>query len=65
MITGEADLRTPMGEGEELDFALKARRVPALLVRIPGEPHGIRVAYPSHRIAKVDHILGWIEKYTK
>ena len=32
------------GESEELDFALKARRVPAVLVRIPDEPHGIRVA---------------------
>jgi acylaminoacyl-peptidase len=64
VITGEQDLRTPMAESEELYFALKARRVPAVLVRIPDEPHGIRGAHPSHRIAKMEHILGWIAKYT-
>jgi acylaminoacyl-peptidase len=64
VITGEQDLRTPMAESEELYFALKARRVPAVLVRIPDEPHGIRGAHPSHRIAKMEHILGWIARYT-
>jgi len=65
VITGENDLRTPIAESEELYFALKARKVDAVLVRIPDEPHGIRGAHPSHRIAKVEHILGWIEKYTR
>jgi dipeptidyl aminopeptidase/acylaminoacyl peptidase len=65
VITGEQDLRTPIAESEELYFALKARKVDAVLVRIPDEPHGIRGAHPSHRVAKVEHILGWIEKYTK
>jgi acylaminoacyl-peptidase len=65
VITGEADFRTPMAQSEELYFALKARKVDAVLVRIPDEPHGIRGAHPSHRIAKIQHILGWIEKYTK
>jgi dipeptidyl aminopeptidase/acylaminoacyl peptidase len=64
VLTGEADLRTPMAESEELYFALKARKVDAVLVRIPDEPHGIRGAHPSHRVAKVEHILGWLEKYT-
>jgi dipeptidyl aminopeptidase/acylaminoacyl peptidase len=65
VITGEADLRTPIAQSEELYFALKARKVDAVLVRIPDEPHGIRGAHPSHRVAKVEHLLGWIEKYTK
>ncbi|MGH9722705.1 MAG: S9 family peptidase, partial [Bryobacteraceae bacterium] len=65
VITGEQDLRTPIAESEELYFALKARKVDAVLVRIPDEPHGIRGGHPSHRIAKVEHILGWIEKYTR
>ena len=64
VITGEADLRTPIAQSEELYFALKARKVDAVLVRIPDEPHGIRGAHPSHRAAKVEHILAWIEKYT-
>ncbi len=65
VITGEQDLRTPMAESEELYFALKAKHVDSVLVRIPDEPHGIRGASPSHRIAKVEHILGWLEQHTK
>jgi len=65
VITGEQDLRTPIAESEELYFALKARKVPAVLVRIPDEPHGIRGNHPSHRIAKMEHILAWISKYTQ
>lgn len=64
VLCGEEDLRTPIAESEELYFALKAMKVPAVLVRIPKEPHGIRGAYPSHRIAKMEHILGWLEKWT-
>ena len=64
VLTGEADLRTPIAESEELYFALKSRRVPAVLVRIPDEPHGIRGAHPSHRIAKMEYVLGWMEKWT-
>jgi acylaminoacyl-peptidase len=65
VITGEADYRTPIAESEELYFALKARKVDSVLVRIPDEPHGIRGAHPSHRVAKLEHILGWLEKYTR
>jgi dipeptidyl aminopeptidase/acylaminoacyl peptidase len=65
VITGEADVRTPMGQSEELYFALKARKVEAALVRIPDEPHGIRGAHPSHRIAKIEHVLTWIDRFTK
>ena len=65
VVTGEADYRTPMEQSEQLYFALKARKVPAVLVRIPDEPHGIRGAHPSHRIAKMENVMGWIEKWTK
>ncbi len=65
VLTGEEDWRTPIGQSEEFYFALKARKVDSVLVRVPKEPHGIRGAYPSHRIAKIEHILGWMEKYTK
>ncbi len=65
VITGEADYRTPIAESEELYFALKARKVDSVLVRIPDEPHGIRGAHPSHRVDKLEHILAWLEKYTR
>ena len=65
LITGEEDWRTPIGQTEEFYFALKARKVDTVMVRIPREPHGIRGAFPSHRIAKVEHILGWFAKYVQ
>jgi len=65
LITGEEDWRTPIGQTEEFYFALKARKIDTVMVRIPREPHGIRGAFPSHRIAKVEHILGWFAKYVQ
>ena len=64
VITGESDRRTPIAESEELYFALKAQKVPAVLVRVPNEFHGINV-YTSHHIEKIEYILAWMEKYTK
>ena len=64
VITGESDRRTPIAESEELYFALKAQKIPAVLVRVPNEFHGINV-YTSHHIDKIEYILAWMEKYTK
>jgi acylaminoacyl-peptidase len=64
VITGESDRRTPIAQSEELYFALKAQHVPAVLVRVPEEYHGIRVKN-SHYIEKIEYILAWMEKYTK
>jgi dipeptidyl aminopeptidase/acylaminoacyl peptidase len=64
VITGEADLRTPIAESEELYFALKAQKVPSVLVRVPDEFHGIR-GRNSHYIEKIEHIMAWMERYTK
>jgi acylaminoacyl-peptidase len=64
VITGESDRRTPIAESEELYFALKAQHVPAVLVRVPNEFHGINV-YTSHHIDKIEYILAWMEKYAK
>ena len=62
LITGEVDWRTPMSESEQFYQALKIRRVPSALVRIPEASHSIG-ARPSHMIAKVQHILAWFERY--
>jgi acylaminoacyl-peptidase len=64
LLTGEADLRTPIGESEQYYQALKLRKIDTALVRIPGASHGI-ANRPSHLIAKVAYILGWFEKYRK
>ncbi len=62
LLTGDADLRTPLSESEQFFHALKLRRVDTALVRIPGASHNI-VARPSQLIAKVAYVLAWFEKY--
>lgn len=62
IMTGEEDFRTPMSESEQYYKALKMRGVESVLVRVPGEPHGIR-RRPSNEAAKVTTLLGWLERY--
>ena len=64
VITGEEDYRTPMSESEQYYEALKLRKVEAVLVRVPGEPHGIR-RRPSHHVAKILNIVGWFDQHKK
>jgi acylaminoacyl-peptidase len=64
VITGEEDWRTPISESEQYYTALKLRGVEAVLVRFPGEPHGIR-SRPSHHAAKILHIAGWFDKHRR
>ena len=62
VITGEEDWRTPISESEQYYKALKLLKVDSVMIRVPGEPHGIRQK-PSHHVAKVLNIVGWFEKY--
>jgi acylaminoacyl-peptidase len=64
LLTGESDFRTPMAESEQYYSALRLRKVPTALVRIPGASHGI-ANRPSQLMAKVAHILEWFEMYKK
>ena len=62
LITGELDYRTPISETEQFYQALQLRRVPSVMVRIPGTNHGI-AGRPSRLNAKTDYTLAWFEKY--
>jgi acylaminoacyl-peptidase len=64
VITGEEDYRTPMSESEQYYQALKLLSVESVLVRVPGEPHGIR-RRPSHWMAKMLNIVGWFDQHKK
>ena len=64
VITGEEDFRTPMSESEQYYAALKILGVESVLVRVPGEPHGIR-RRPSHHVAKILEIGAWFEGHRK
>jgi len=63
VMTGEEDLRTPMGQSEEYYRALKMLKKNTLLVRMPGEYHGWR--RPSHRLLQQLYLIGWFEKHMK
>jgi acylaminoacyl-peptidase len=53
-----------MSESEQYYTALKLLGVEAVLVRVPGEPHGIR-RRPSHHVAKILEIGAWYERHRK
>jgi dipeptidyl aminopeptidase/acylaminoacyl peptidase len=61
VMTGEADLRTPMTQSEEYYRALKMLKIDTLLVRMPDEFHGWR--RPSHRLLQQLYLRAWFEKY--
>ena len=63
VMTGEADLRTPMPQSEEYYRALKMLKKETLLVRMPNEYHGWR--RPSHRLLQQLYLMAWFEKYMK
>ncbi len=64
-ILGEADWRTPTGPGGEAMFrALKYRKIPTVMVRFPNESHELsRSGQPWHRIERLQHIVGWFDKW--
>ena len=64
-IDGDDDLRTPPSDGGEMMFrALKYLKIPTVMVRFPGETHELsRSGKPKHRVERLQHILGWFDKY--
>ncbi|HEY1343021.1 MAG TPA: S9 family peptidase [Bryobacteraceae bacterium] len=65
LIEGEADYRTPPADGGEQMFrALKYLKKPVVMVRFPGESHELsRSGKPTHRVERLQHIVGWFDKY--
>ncbi|MFO7692390.1 MAG: S9 family peptidase [Vicinamibacterales bacterium] len=61
VMTGEADLRTPMRQSEEYYRALKLLKKETLLVRMPDEFHGWR--RPSHQLLQQLYLQAWFEKH--
>ena len=62
IMTGEEDYRTPMSESEQYYKALKMLGVETVLVRVPGEAHGIW-GRPSHGMAKMTTMQGWFNQH--
>lgn len=64
LATGEDDYRTPISEAEQYYAALKLRKVESVLVRFPGEPHGMS-SRPSHLAAKILYVSDWFDEHKK
>ena len=66
LIHGEADLRTPPEQAEQMFTALKRNGREAELVRYPNESHGDFInGNPAHFIDRVTRVIDWFDKYTQ
>lgn len=66
VIHSENDLRCPIEQGEQVFVALKTLGVDTEMVRFPGEFHGLsREGRTDRRVARLNHILRWFDKYLK
>lgn len=61
LLSGEADLRTPIGQAEEFYRALKVLDKETLHVKLPDEYHGTRSV--SHRLMIQLYLKAWFDKY--
>ncbi len=63
VMVGAEDRRTPGSEAEQFYQALQLRKVPTLLVRVPGASHHALAERPSQEAAEASAILAWFERY--
>lgn len=62
LVTGEKDLRTPMGQTEEFYQALRFLKVPTAMVRLQDEWHAYFYR-PSNHMRMLAYRRSWFEKY--
>jgi acylaminoacyl-peptidase len=60
----ENDLRTPIGQGEELFTVLRSLRRPVRMMRVPGETHELtRSGTPFRRVENLVQVGAWFRHY--
>jgi dipeptidyl aminopeptidase/acylaminoacyl peptidase len=62
LMTGEMDLRTPMGQTEEFYQALRVQKIPAAMVRFKDEWHGTS-SIPSNFLRTQLYLRSWFERW--
>jgi dipeptidyl aminopeptidase/acylaminoacyl peptidase len=66
IIHSEQDLRCSIEQAEQLFATLKLLRRKVEFIRFPEEPHGLsRHGRPDRRIARLEWIVKWFDKYLK
>lgn len=61
LLHGEDDLRCPIGQSEEFYASLKRLGKEAVMIRYPGEYHGLK--RPLHRVDRYERLLAWFNHY--
>jgi len=64
LMTGEQDLRTPMGQTEEYYAALQMRRVPTVLLRFNNQYHGTGTR-PSNFMRTQLYMMSWYQRWRR
>jgi dipeptidyl aminopeptidase/acylaminoacyl peptidase len=60
----ENDLRTPIGQGEELFTILRSLRRPVRMMRVPGETHELtRSGTPFRRVENLAQVNAWFRHF--
>ena len=66
VIHSENDYRCDQEQGEQVFIALRKLGVDTELLLLPGESHGVsRGGRTDRRIARLEYMLGWFERYLK
>ncbi|RIK15426.1 MAG: S9 family peptidase, partial [Anaerolineae bacterium] len=66
VIHSENDYRCDQEQGEQVYIALKKLGVDTELLLLPGESHGVsRGGRTDRRIARLEYLMGWFERYLK
>jgi dipeptidyl aminopeptidase/acylaminoacyl peptidase len=66
VLHNESDMRCPIEQGEQVFVALKRLGVDSEMVRFPDEFHGLsRTGRTDRKIARLNHMLRWFDKYLK
>lgn len=64
IVHSEEDYRCPIEQSEQLFVSLKMLNQTVELLRFPNESHGLsRMGKPTHRVERLDAILGWFGEY--
>ncbi len=66
VLHSDGDRITPLGQGEEWFYALKALGVPTRMVVFQGEGHGLsRTGTPVNLAERIRRIIGWFEEWDR
>ena len=64
IIHSDQDYRCPLGQAQELFYALKIQGIPTEMVIFNGESHGLsRTGKPINLVERLKRLLDWFDRY--